>query len=59
MHMRQHNNVKFECTECLQIYSDAKDFKKHMIEVHQDTNCFKCTEPGCGYKAARVSGFLL
>ncbi len=57
--MRQHNNTTFECARCLQIYACARDYKKHMAAEHGETRCFKCPEPDCSYKAARVSSHVV
>lgn len=53
-HQRTHSDVTFHCTECSHMFSDPRDFKKHM-EHHGVEKPFFCTFPGCTFRSAKPS----
>ena len=53
-HQRTHSDVTFHCTECNHMFSDPRDFKKHM-EHHGVEKPFFCTFPGCTFRSAKPS----
>ena len=53
-HKQVHENTRFECKECLKIFSRKENLKSHMKEIHSETTTYHQCEI-CGKSFKRKS----
>ncbi len=54
-HVRKHTNEVFQCQWCDMTYMDAKAYKRHATQLHNQTRPFHCPLADCPFSTDRLS----